>query len=140
MAWFKWWDPHKETHAGALAVEMPHERRRLERLSVIMLIMAQRAPWDDTFKMMTKNINQAGCKFLTAEPLQPGDHLHLQMLLHQFHSSVATEGHILWVQPCEYQGRMVYEGGLEFMNLRDTDLERLRRFLHKYKVPDEHAF
>lgn len=112
------------------------DRRRMERIRILLTIVCQSVEHDDPFRIMTENMNISGVKFISPVKLVPGEVLILKVLLHSSFPNLTCNGRVAWCDRKVVTGKTLYEGGLEFVGLNSDDQTYLQKFIDRYKVDE----
>jgi len=75
---------------------------------------------------MAMNISGSGMNMTVLEPAEPGQIIHAHFVLSRIPLVyLDVFGEILWVTPSEDKGRKVFNLGIEFLDLKPADQERI---------------
>ena len=126
----------KFAKANSQAVDTADERRRMERIRMLLTVNCQSYEHEEPFRIMTENINIMGIKFISAVKLYIGEVIDMKILLHSNFPHIALKGRVVWCEKKNMYGKVCYEGGVEFVTINEEDKRYLNRFIEKYKVDD----
>ena len=113
------------------------ERRRMERIRIVLTMMCQRQDGhDDEFRMITDNINLYGIKFLSPRKLRVEEILKLKILLVTCHRNIEVPGRVVWFAERMVNGQTCFEGGIEFIGLKKDDRVLLESFIERHRIND----
>jgi len=112
------------------------DRRRMDRIKMLLTIVCQSVTHEEPFRIMTENINVLGIKFISPVGLRPGEILIMKILLHSNFPNINCNGRIAWCNKKMVNGKELYEGGLEFINLPSTDQSYLQKYIDRHKIDE----
>jgi len=110
------------------------ERRRFPRLpfnaEVEYAVSEQEEA--ELFTTESKNISLVGIRIIVFERLEQGAILDLKFPLPQLNKFIITKGRVAWIRELTIRKKKVgsvYEAGIEFINIKDTDIQELDKYL-----------
>jgi hypothetical protein len=112
------------------------DRRRMERIRILLTIVCQSVEHEDPFRIMTDNMNVSGVKFISPVKLVPGEVLILKVLLHSHFPNLSCNGRVVWCDKKVVTGKTMFEGGIEFIGLNSDDQTYLKTFIDRYRVDE----
>jgi hypothetical protein len=112
------------------------DRRRLERIRMLLTINCQSHEHVEPFRIMTENVNTNGIKFVTSVKLYSGEVIAMKILLHSHFPNINVRGRVVWCDKKFMYGKSCYEGGIEFINMSEADGKYLQKFIDKHRVDD----
>lgn len=119
---------------GAQKEEQPEvksgeERRRMERIDMILTINCSIPGEMDHFRIMTENVNVLGVKFTSAIELKSGQIIDMQILLKSHFPTIKVKGKVVWCARRETEGKPGFEGGIEFMPYDEEEKKFFQKFI-----------
>jgi c-di-GMP-binding flagellar brake protein YcgR len=112
------------------------ERRRMDRIRMLLTINCQSSEQPDPIRIMTENINVTGIKFISSTQLFFGEILNMNILLHSHFPNITVKGRVVWCNRKSVYGKTCYEGGVEFLTLSNEDRIYLQKFIDKYRFDE----
>jgi c-di-GMP-binding flagellar brake protein YcgR len=112
------------------------DRRRMDRIRMLLTIVCQSVENEEPFRIMTENINILGIKFISPVSLRSGEILVMNILLHSNFPNINCNGRVAWCNKKMSNGKELYEGGLEFIGISATDQNYLQKYIDRNKVDD----
>jgi c-di-GMP-binding flagellar brake protein YcgR len=110
------------------------ERRRLPRLPLNAEVEYSVPDQEETelFTTESRNISSVGVCIIVFERLEQGTILDLKFPLPQLNKFIITKGRVAWIREFSIRNKkvnMVYEAGIEFINIKDTDRQELEKYI-----------
>jgi hypothetical protein len=127
-------EKHTETSAAKSAAT--DDRRRLERIRMLLTINCQSHDHNEPFRIMTENVNIQGIKYVTSTKLYPGEVIGMKILLHSHFPNINVKGRVAWCDKKFMYGKSCFEGGIEFINMSEADGKYLQKFIDKHRVDE----
>lgn len=112
------------------------DRRKLERIRILLTIVCQTADHPDPFRILTENMNVLGVKFVSPSQLLTGEVVNMNILLHSSFSNLICNGRVVWSERKLINGKAMFEGGIEFIALNRQDEQYLQKFIDRYRTDD----
>lgn len=95
------------------------------------------SPEVNLIKSKTENLGAGGVCVILDDELDKFSTVHLQIALTQDAFPLKCDGRIVWLVRSKRIGLessvVKYDTGIEFMNISDTDRERIDRFIHNHQ-------
>jgi c-di-GMP-binding flagellar brake protein YcgR len=110
------------------------ERRRFPRLALNAEVeyAVSKQEEAELFTTESRNISSVGVCIIVFERLEQGAILDLKFPLPQLNKFIITKGRVAWIRELTIRKKkvgMVYEAGIEFINIKDTDREKLEKYI-----------
>jgi c-di-GMP-binding flagellar brake protein YcgR len=112
------------------------EKRRFPRLPLDIEVeyspLYQEEP--ELFTTGSKNISYGGVCIIVFEKPKEGSLLELKFSFPGLNKFIICKGKVSWVKELDFgglEGRRIYEVGVEFMEMSDSDREKIREYIDK---------
>ena len=110
------------------------ERRRFPRLALNAEVEYAVSEQEEAelFTTESRNISAVGVCIIVFERLEQGAILDLKFPLPQLNKFIITKGRVAWIRELTIRNKkvgMVYEAGIEFINIKDTDRGELEKYI-----------
>lgn len=115
-------------------LDLPYDRRRLDRIQVTLTIKGTSIDRDESYRLTTENINTGGFKFASSKRLVDGDLICMEIILLTHYKNVSAMGRVVWCEKRILNEKTFYEGGMEFVSLEKDEKNRLEWFIRKYRI------
>lgn len=120
---------------------MTEERRRFVRLPCAIELDYTIVKKRQTVPINTdtRNVSLGGASFMSFDRLTPGDTLAVKLTLPGVEKPLAVRARVIWCSPKKMRGLEsdeVFDTGIEFIEIRSEDRERLNLFILNSTVPE----
>ena len=88
----------------------------------------------ELFTTASKNISYGGICFIAFEKPKEGSILELTFSFPELSKFIIARGKVSWVKELDFSGireRRIYEVGVEFMQMSDSDREKIKEYINK---------
>ena len=113
------------------------DRRRMERIDMILTINCSVPGEIDALRIMTENVNALGGKFISPVELKKDQIIHMKILLKSHFPTLNIKGRIVWCKAIEKDGRPCFEGGIEFLPYSEEEMSFFQKFIDQRSTHEE---
>lgn len=110
--------------------QLAEDRRRYERVRMVLMVICQNAESNDQFVLVTENMSIWGMKFVSLLELRPGETIDVNIPVNSNYRNIAAHGRVVWCEKRTSKGKKYYEGGIEFLTMDPADRNYLEKVIH----------
>lgn len=87
-------------------------------------------------KARTQNLGAGGVCVILDRELEKLSGVHLRLTLRDWPAPLECDGRVVWMVPSKElaSGRVSYDIGVEFLNLKESDRERIQSFIDRHNL------